>query len=381
MMHVRMMKTEKKVVALLSKLISINSENPGAYEHGMVRFCRSHLSGLGFKTRVITCSGRPNLIATFGRKNKGPKIVFNGHADTQPAISPYSSSSGWRSDPFTAKIDGNRLYGLGSADMKGGIASALVAAENIVREHALAGSISFHIVADEEIASRKGMKFLSRKHPELLHADLAIVLEPTELKISDAQVGNLWLEFTVRGMGGHSGNPYILVNPIEKAMVLSHVLKKEISKRPYPTFTIATFRSGSHPGSVPDTAVFCADIRIPPDRKREEYINAAIRVVKSFERSNSVSVSIKAYDSGGHDPSYVSGPNQYLQILKECAGTDMITLSGGTDATFYNSIGTDAVVFGPGSLAQAHKPNEYTKISQLVSCTRYLENFLRRTVT
>ncbi len=367
-----------KELRYLKELISIDSQNPGNNEREVCDYIAKKLKKIGFSKikRIEYKKKRSNIIASYKDECEGFSLAFNGHLDTKPA------KGRWRSNPLKSRIEGDKIYGLGSADMKGGIASAIGAIETFLEKNKkFDGNIIFQGVSDEENGSINGMRYLSENYPEDLMADFAIVLEPTQLNVSNNQVGNLWLNFEIRGKAGHAGEPEKSINAIDKSFLLKQTLQKNLSKikdKNTPVrLNLGNISGGIHPGTVPDKCNFTVDIRIPPKHERNDYITDIIRTVKKFEAQHKIRIKVSAYRGGGLEPSSLDENNYYLKKLCDYAGKHrLLTLTGGTDASFLNSLGVDTVVFGPGSLEQAHKPDEYTSAKEVLNCSGILYNFM-----
>src|SRR5262249_7591111 len=153
--------------------------------------------------------GRPNVVARLEGSPAGPHLLFDGHLDVVPA------GNGWSQDPYTATVRDGRLIGRGAADMKGGIA-AMVAAAEAVRQAGmpLRGTLTLAMVADEEEGGAGTRALLD----DGLEATWAIVPEPTELRPVVAHKGSANLHIRLRGVPAHASTPEQGVNAIEQAM-------------------------------------------------------------------------------------------------------------------------------------------------------------------
>jgi acetylornithine deacetylase len=162
--------------------------------------------------------GRPQLIATFRGVGEGRSLIFNGHIDVVPA----HEEDGWASPPFSPEVRDGLLYGRGSCDMKGGIAAMVVAAEVLAANSALAGDLIVATNTDEESSGAGGVALVERG----LHADGAIVTEPTALEIWTCCRGSNYATVKVPGRSGHAEKPHPdwreggAVNAIAKARVV-----------------------------------------------------------------------------------------------------------------------------------------------------------------
>ena len=173
-----------QVLAFAQALIAAPSENPGGTEDQAAAVAAEILTGLGARVEIVRGdAGRPSVVATLGNGD-GPSLAWNGHLDVVPAGSPDT----WDHPPFQGVVQDGRLIGRGAADMKGPVGAALAAAAAIERAGiSLAGELTFHLAADEELAGIHGTKVLWEKG--YLTQDAAIIGEPSELKLGIAERG------------------------------------------------------------------------------------------------------------------------------------------------------------------------------------------------
>ncbi len=213
------------VIDLLSALVATRSVNPAlvpgeAGEADIAAGLAGWMEGRGFiVTRIEETPGRPNLVGVLKGSGGGRSLMLNGHVDTVTV-------AGYQGDPFDPRIDGNRLYGRGSYDMKAGVAAMLVAADRAARRgHVggrLAGDIIVACVADEEHSSIGTEQVL--KH---FRADAAIVTEPSNLEITIAHKGFVWFDIVVEGRSAHGSRPDLGIDAIVKAGKLLSALEVE----------------------------------------------------------------------------------------------------------------------------------------------------------
>ncbi|MBX3093884.1 MAG: M20/M25/M40 family metallo-hydrolase [Cryobacterium sp.] len=195
---------------LLAALIAIDSVNPdlvpgGAGESAIADACTRWLAERGFEVdRLEERAGRPSIVAVHRGSGDGRTIMLNGHLDTV-------TLAGYDGDPLAPEVRDGRLYGRGGYDMKGGIAAMMVAAHR-ASQHAHSGDIMLALVADEEFASA-GTEEVLRHYT----ADGAIVVEPSELEVTIAHRGFVWLEVAVEGVAAHGSRPDLGVDAIAMA--------------------------------------------------------------------------------------------------------------------------------------------------------------------
>jgi len=200
-------------VALTAELVGIDSVNPGlvpgaAGESGAVEHLRDRLQRSGFETHVVVPEGaadRPSLVALSQGAGPGPTALFTGHLDTVGVEG--------MDEPFAATVDGDRLSGRGSSDMKAGVAAMVVAAEELLRRR-VPGRVVLALVADEEDASA-GAEAVLGALPRLgIRADVAVVGEPTWLAVARSLRGYALVEVVFAGRAAHSSQPDEGVNAV-----------------------------------------------------------------------------------------------------------------------------------------------------------------------
>jgi acetylornithine deacetylase len=197
-------------IELLKQLVSINSVNPdlvsgGAGEADIADFCGAWLAERGFEVhRLEEHPGRPSIVGIARGSGGGRSLMFNGHIDTV-------SIDGYDGNALDPVIVGDRLYGRGSFDMKGGVAAMMVAAAR-AKAKGVRGDILVACVADEEYAS-----FGTEEVAKNFKPDAAIVTEPSHLELTIAHKGFAWFEVIVEGRAAHGSRPELGIDAIAKA--------------------------------------------------------------------------------------------------------------------------------------------------------------------
>ena len=197
-------------IELLKRLVAIESVNPdlvpgGAGETAIADFCSAWLAQRGFEVhRLEEHHGRPSIVGIAKGSGGGRSLMFNGHYDTV-------THEGYDGDPLAPLIDGDKLFGRGSFDMKGGVAAMMVAAAR-AKAKGVRGDILVACVADEEYASL-GTEEVARN----FRADAAIVTEPTHLELTTAHKGFAWFDVIVEGRAAHGSRPELGIDAIAKA--------------------------------------------------------------------------------------------------------------------------------------------------------------------
>lgn len=383
------------VVQLTIDLIAAPSPNPPGDETAPVELIARTCQRLGLPEPAIAglVPHRPNLILTIDSGKPGPHLGFCGHTDTKPAG---DAAAEWRTDPFIGTIEGDRLYGLGSTDMKGALAAMLFAAEWLQQHRdRWAGKVTYFFSADEEYGSRFGAYFLAR---EGLADDCdAIILgEPSGIHadwdaIRTVSRGSSCFEVTVSGTQMHSSLSDSLpsVNAVEAMARLMVRFREELTLRypehplclSGPTINIGVRTTGGVGyGVVPGRATFYSDVRTIPGMSRDAFredVQAAID--RSAPVLNGATVEVVWPD--GMDwaqASEIDIDHPAVEAARSAARTvlgrdvPIGAFTGGTDAIAFQGISgiPTLAALGPGLLPLAHAPNEWVSLSSLRAAMR-----------
>ena len=328
-----------------------------------------HLAGwledLRFEVELVPLPERPNkgnLIARRGNGEGG--LVLAGHTDTVPC-----DEALWRVDPFTLSQREHRLYGLGSCDMKGFFASALPAAARHA-EAKLRQPLTVVATADEE-TSMAGARLLAERG--LPKASAAVIGEPTGLVPVRAHKGIAMLSIVVRGASGHSSNPALGDNALEAMhRVMGALLRfrEELGARhtnpafevAVPTMNLGCLHAGDNPNRICGHAELQIDLRLLPGMDTPTVIDDLRAEVQAASGDTPASVETKFQPVSPYETP-AQGP--LVRKLEALSGQPARTVAFGTEAPFYQALGMETVVFGAGSIDQAHQPNEFVDERQL----------------
>ena len=229
----------------------------GAGEGKIAEFVAGWADRAGLEVEVLDeAAGRPSVIVRSGRTGAGRTLLLCGHLDTVGVSGVV--------DPLTPRIDGDRLYGRGSYDMKAGLAAALVACRDAVSD--ITGEVVVAAVADEEHSSFGVQQVL--RHA----ADAAIVTEPTELAVATAHKGFVWTEIHVTGKAAHGSRPHLGVDAILKTgpiLVALEDLDRRLRRRQHMTLGPGNLHAsliagGLEESTIPDTCVLTVERRTLP---------------------------------------------------------------------------------------------------------------------
>jgi acetylornithine deacetylase len=272
-------------VALASELVGIDSVNPslaadGAGESRIVDRLRARLERAGFAVTIVDSGmpGRPSLVAVPHARTAHPTVVLNGHLDTVGV-------SGMP-DPFGARVEGDRLYGRGAADMKSGVAAMVVAAERLVAADAAVRPV-LALVADEEDASL-GSEAVIAALPSLdLHPDGCLIAEPTDLAIARSLRGFAVVEVVFEGRAAHSSQREQGVDAIAAlGRFLAAVEGRAAAVRARGgELMVTTVRGGESPFVVADRAECLVELRTVPGERAADAADAIRSLIPPGERS------------------------------------------------------------------------------------------------
>ncbi len=366
-----------EVLRFARALIAAPSENPGGTEDLAADVATGILTDFGVVPEIVRGdAGRPSVIASIGG-GSGPSLAWNGHLDVVPAGDP----STWSHDPWAGTVDDGRLIGRGAADMKGPIASALAAAAAVRRAGIeLAGTLTFHLAADEEHAGLHGTKVLWERG--LLDQDACVVGEPSDLRVGLAERGGAWITATARGKAAHGSQPHLGVNAItsmsrfllrlpEVLPDLSHPLVGS------PSVNVALITGGSAPNVVPDRCEVDIDRRIVPGETDPAAVLAPFAGLAADLRSDHPEVDITCELREWTDAAEAAPDTTIAQVARAATAAERgaspvdVGFTGITDARFYiNQAHIPTIILGPGSLSVAHTANEWVAVDDLVAAAR-----------
>jgi len=365
------------LVALTSALVAVPTENPPGNENQVADILRDALAPWGPEwSEVEPSPGRLSLVARVAGERAGAAggerrtLVVNGHTDVVPAV-----PERWSRPPFKPSVADGRLYGRGSADMKGGVAAAICALAALQSAgSAPACDIVFQFVADEERGGALGTRALWEAG--LLEGDACLVPEPTSLSVSVAERGLFQGQIVVQGRPGHGSRPREGISAVEGAARVTLALHAADFGDPEhpllgrPTANVGTLQGGTVVNVVAEQARVGFDRRLLPGASLDDAI-ASIR--RRIEEAGVTDVEYELEVDDFGEGSEMSADHPFVALVRRCVAeatgreAPTIGMTFTTDARFLrNQAGIPAVVCGPGSIAQAHGVDEWVEVSQLV---------------
>lgn len=381
---------ERELIDLLTRLVAIPSVNPActedpaiAGEGRLADFLVDRLEQLGFRTAWYGReTGRPNFVASYGPEAPKRTLLFESHLDTVGV-------AGMARPPFEALVEGGRLYARGACDTKGPMAAAL---------HAFAGGglealarAGWRLLFAGAMGEENGNVGAARLAKQGVGADQAIVLEPTELAVIHAHKGALWFEVEVRGMAAHGSNPEHGVNAVFAMADVIRFLQEQIRKdqaerrNPLlgaPSLSVGLIRGGSSVNVVPDRCVIQVDRRTLPEEDHERIIERVREGLVQLEKDGRI-VSHDVRVMKGGAPFQTSARSGLVEaLLQACRDAGVAPKTAGaawhSDAGPLSATCREIVVFGPGSIQQAHTADEYIDLDSLQAGCEVIRRLLRR---
>ena len=374
--------SRSSVVDMTRALVAADTRNPPGNERLAADVARQLLEPLGCTFSEIEPEpGRVSLIAKVGDGGGDrPTLIVNGHLDVVPL-----NPSGWTVPPFEGVESDGRLWGRGTADMKGGIAAAIEALMTLRRAGIeLPCDVVFHLVADEERGGTFGTAALSKEG--LITGDACLVPEPTSLAVCIAERGLSVIDVTVRGRPAHASEPSRGVSAIEKAAkVVLAVHGAQFGHGPHPLLgspsaNAGIIHGGSGHNTVAERCVITIDHRLLPGQNADD----AIADVRG--RIDGIGDSELVYETElmtFGEASELRGDHPWVGVVQKAMraaqGGDapIVGMTFATDARFVrNEAGIPAVVCGPGGIEQAHVDDEWVAVDALVDAVAvYAELF------
>ncbi|GKS77893.1 acetylornithine deacetylase [Acidovorax sp. SUPP950] len=350
----------------------------------LIHFVRDTLEKLGVKSRLSFNADKTkaNLFATLG-EGKPAGIILSGHTDTVPW-----DGQDWTFDPLGATVQDGRLYGRGSADMKAFIAIALAQAEAFLNSDA-PFAIHYAFSYDEEVGCFGVKELIADMKDAGIRPLACIVGEPTSMVPAIAHKGVYRYKCCVRGKEAHSSLTPHSVNAIEMAARVvgrvrdmaegfeRHEPRFEGFDVPFSTASVGQFHGGIADNVVPRDAEFRYEFRDLPTADAAGMQAEVIAYARSLEPAmHKVAPSTGiTFETICEIPSFLGNRDDAVtRLAQRLAGEQGTTLVAfGTEAGLFKNAGIPTVVCGPGSIQQAHQPDEYVSLDQLARCEAFMQ--------
>lgn len=346
----------------------------------VIQLLESWLTSQGFSCEVMPLPDQPNkynLIATLGSGDGG--LVLSGHTDTVP----YDEGR-WQSDPFKLEEREQRLYGLGSCDMKGFFAIVLDTIRQMSLQN-LKQPLIILATADEESSMAGARALAEQGKPK---ARYALIGEPTSLTPIYAHKGIMMERIRVTGQAGHSSNPALGSNALDAMhSVMSELMsfRNKLKSRyqdanfiiDYPTLNLGCIHGGDNPNRICGRCELDFDLRALPGMSNQSLMAEISALLPEISAKTGTKIQLESLFP---DVPSFSTPVE-SDIIKACEALtkrEATTVAFATEGPFLNQLGMETLVLGPGSIDQAHQPNEYMALDQIQPMQQIIRGLIER---
>jgi succinyl-diaminopimelate desuccinylase len=342
------------VVALTEAIVDV--ESVSRHEGPLADQIESALRGLDHLE--VTRLGHSLVART--NLGRGERVVIAGHIDTVPVH-----------DNLPCRNDGTFLHGLGTCDMKGGVAVALRLAAGVPEPNR---DVTYVFYECEEIeAEANGLRRIAGERPDLVEADFAILMEPSDAAVEAGCQGTLRVEVRTRGERAHSARAWKGDNAIHRAADVLNRLNEYDARRPvidglvyHEGLNAVLISGGVATNVIPDEAVVTVNYRFAPDRTEQQALDYVREFFDGFE--------LTLTDSA---PGALPGLDlPAAKAFVEAVGGGVKPKFGWTDVARFTALGVPAVNYGPGDPSLAHKQEEHVPLDQIRRCEDTLRTWL-----
>ena len=376
-------------IEMLNKLVSFETVSSESNLE-MIMFIKDYLNSYGIDSYLVfnDHKTKANLFAQIGPNTEGG-ILLSGHTDVVPV-----EGQNWQTNPFQLTEQNNRLFGRGTCDMKGFNALILAAVPTLIKTK-LKKPIQIALSYDEEIGCLGAPRMIKEIQAILPKAAAVIVGEPTDLQIVDGHKTSVGIKTHVKGYEVHSSLMHTGVSAVMNASKLVAWLGEETEKNkiiktvkediefdpPYSTLHVGTIKGGTAGNITAKDCVFSLDIRCLPREdslnwieKYKNYVSLVQRDMKTINRATGIKVEV-AHIVPGLKPEINGFAEQLVRSVTKKNGTQKV--SYGTEAGQFQKAGFSTIICGPGSIKQAHQPNEYIEMSQLYEGEKFVSGLIK----
>ncbi len=379
------MKTLPDLFDMLAALVATPSVSCSSPQFDMgnravVELLAQWLQQLDFDVQIIPIDGQPtkaNLIATRGRGPGG--LVLAGHTDTVPW-----DEHGWRFDPFRLTERDGRWYGLGATDMKGFFPIAIEAARAFA-DVELKQPLIILATADEESSMDGARQLVEQGQPK---ARFAVIGEPTDLRPARLHKGMMMESLTLTGRSGHSSDPALGSSALEamhEAMGELLALRGELQARhrnpafhvQVPTLNLGCIHGGDNPNRICAECELHFDLRPLPGMNVDELRAQITARLTPLAEKRGVNIQLRSLFPGVQ-PFEQPADAELVRAVERLTGHSAGAVGFATEAPFMQQLGMQTIVLGPGSIDQAHQPDEFLSIAQVKPAVAILQGLIRQ---
>ncbi|MEE2760802.1 MAG: acetylornithine deacetylase [Pseudomonadota bacterium] len=372
---------------MLGRLVAFNTVSARSNQQ-LIDHVAAYLAGYGLKAELAQSPDgeKFDLIATIGPSEPGG-VILSGHTDVVPV-----EGQDWSSDPFTLRAADGRLYGRGTADMKGFIATALALVPEFL---SLGLRRPLHLVLsyDEEVGCLGAPGLIRRFQTDFPDAVAAIIGEPTSMKLVNAHKGITAFETSITGRPGHSSNPDAGVSAITVAAELIDFLQSlatDFKSRggdarfqpPHATLSVGTIVGGNAINIIAENCTLGWECRsVAGDEAAEAKARTEFHCTETLlpaMRNYAPETVIETKCLANVPPLRAGARNSAEELVRHLTGQNQAgVISFAAEAGLFQEAGIDAVICGPGSIEQAHQANEYVEVRQLDECAAFFRKLAK----
>ena len=375
------LKTYKSQLAQLVALPSVSCAVPSWDMPNLpvIELLANWFGDLGFKTQIIPLAqtGKANLLATLGSGDGG--LVLAGHSDTVPY-----DANGWQSDPFKLEEKDGKLFGLGATDMKG-FFPVIMAAVKPFLDTPLKHPLIILATADEESSMSGARALAAAGKPK---ARYAVIGEPTELVPIRMHKGIMMESIRILGHAGHSSNPALgksaldaMTNVMSQLINLRGELELKYKNPGFavqtPTLNLGCIHGGDGANRICGECELHFDLRLLPGMDNEELRTAIQQRLTPIAESSGTDIVFSSLFEGV-EPFNESADSELVNVCEALTGRSSESVAFATEAPFMQQLGMQTVVLGPGSINQAHQPDEFISIDQLEPAVKIVQELIRK---
>jgi acetylornithine deacetylase len=379
--------TSPDIAAILRDLIAFESVSHRS-NLDIVEYIGARLREAGVPHQLIPnpTGDKASILATIGPTDR-PGIVLSAHTDVVPV-----DGQDWSSPPFTATLRDGRVYGRGSSDMKGFVASVL-AYVPVFAASARAMPVHLAFSYDEEIGCAGAPDLVAAVAALPAKPSLCIVGEPTGMRVAHAHKGKLARRVTVLGRGGHSALPHRAANAVEAAAAIAGDLAalggelratiNDAFDPPWSSVHVGSLHGGSALNLVPDRAVLEFEVRMLPGTSTPDLfsrIDASLERARRRIREQAAEADVRVEEISAYPGLDTQANGAAVELASALAASDAapLTLAFGTEAGLYAQAGIPTVVCGPGDISRAHKADEWIGLDELACAGRMMQRLAER---
>lgn len=347
---------------------------------GVIDLLANWLESLGFAVEILQLASNPNkanLIATLGSGPGG--LVLAGHTDTVP----YDHDK-WQSDPFKLIEHDQRWYGLGATDMKGFFAVVIEAVKTFV-DTPLQQPLIILATADEESSMNGARELVELGKPK---ARFALIGEPTDLKPARLHKGIMMESLVINGRSGHSSDPSLGNSALEamhEAMQILLDYRGELQTRyrnaafhvEVPTLNLGCIHGGDSPNRICGECELHFDLRPLPGMQIEELRTTIQQKLQPLAERKRVNIELRSLFAGVN-PFEQKSDSELVKSVEQLTGHSSQAVGFATEAPFMQQLGMDTVICGPGSIDQAHQPDEFIDTAQLQPAIDLIRSLIKK---